>query len=427
MVLEGLFICGQNEVIPLKSLSVQAFLLGYVVGFRSTLTYENNTSNPLEVFFRTPVDDSYAVVGLEACIDGRKIRAEVQEKEKARQMYQEAISRGRTAAFGEEKEGDIFSLVLGNLPPGEKAVLQLTMVGELAVEPDGAVRFVLPTVLKPRYTPPGSTNPLAPENPTSGSGPVYHATGPPEYKFDLVINGAPGIEDVTSPSHEIHVENSGQNINVSLAEDKQTDIVILVQPKEAHKPLVIVEPGLSNGENDFQKNTVIMVSFFPEFKGDTSCLQAACEFVFVIDRSGSMAGSYIKDAAQTLLLFLKSIPEGCYFNVIGFGSSYELLFPESVAYNQENLEIAVKHAENLQANLCGTELFDPLKDIFSHAPMKGLPRQIFVLTDGSIANTESVIKLVAKNSKNSRFVHVFSHNVLQICPLESLLSTQWKC
>ena len=427
MVLEGLFICGQNEVIPLKSLSVQAFLQGYVVGFRSTLTYENNTSNPLEVFFRTPVDDSYAVVGLEACIDGRKIRAEVQEKEKARQMYQEAISRGRTAAFGEEKEGDIFSLVLGNLPPGEKAVLQLTMVGELAVEPDGAVRFVLPTVLKPRYTPPGSTNPLAPENPTSGSGPVYHATGPPEYKFDLVINGAPGIEDVTSPSHEIHVENSGQNINVSLAEDKQTDIVILVQPKEAHKPLVIVEPGLSNGENDFQKNTVIMVSFFPEFKGDTSCLQAACEFVFVIDRSGSMAGSYIKDAAQTLLLFLKSIPEGCYFNVIGFGSSYELLFPESVAYNQENLEIAVKHAENLQANLGGTELFDPLKDIFSHAPMKGLPRQIFFLTDGSIANTESVIKLVAKNSKNSRFVHVFSHNVLQICPLESLLSTQWKC
>ncbi|CAB4011146.1 Hypothetical predicted protein [Paramuricea clavata] len=402
MLLEGLFICGQNEAIPLKSLSVRAFLQGYVVGFRSTLTYDNNTSNPLEVFFRTPVDDSYAVVGLEACIDGRKIRAEIQEKDKAREMYQEAISRGRTAAFGEEKKGDIFSLVLGNLPPGEKAVIQLTMVGELAVEPDGAVRFVLPTVLKPRYTPPGSTDPLAPESPTSGSGPVHHATGPPEYKFDMVINGAPGIAKVTSPSHEICVENNGQNINVSLAEDKQTDIVILVQPKEAHKPLVIIEPCLSNGENDFQKNTVVMVSFFPEFKGDTSCLQAACEFVFVIDRSGSMRGSYIQDASQTLLLFLKSIPEGCYFNVIGFGSSYVHLFPESVAYNQKNLEIAVKHAKNLQADLGGTELFDPLKDIFSHAPMKGLPRQVFVLTDGSIGNTESVIKLVAKNSNDSR-------------------------
>ena len=404
MSLECLFISGKNEAIPLKNLSVKAFLQGFVVGFRSTLTYENNTSSPLEVFFRTPVDESYAVVGLEASIDGRKIRAEVQEKQKARKTYQDAISRGRTAAFGEEKKGDIFSLILGNLPAGEKAVLQLTMVGELAVEPNGAVRFVLPVVLKPRYTPSGGSDPLAPASSTSGSSlaPATQATGPSEYEFNLVINGAAGIVEVTSPSHKIHVENAGQNLNVSLAEEKQTDIVILVQPEQAHKPLVIIEPGLSNGENSFQKNAVIMVSFFPEFKGDTSCLQAACEFVFVIDRSGSMDGSYIKDAAQTLLLFLKSIPEGCYFNVIGFGSRYERLFPESVPYDQKNLEIAVKHAETLKADLGGTELFDPLKDIYSHAPMKGLPRQVFVLTDGSISNTESVIKLVGKNSDHSR-------------------------
>ncbi|XP_028392751.1 von Willebrand factor A domain-containing protein 5A-like isoform X2 [Dendronephthya gigantea] len=402
MLLEGLFVCGREDAIPLKSLSVRAFLQGYVVGFRSTLTYENKTSNPLEVFFRTPVDDSYAVVGLEAIIDGRKIQAKVQEKEKAKEMYKEAISQGKTAAFGEEKKGDIFSLVLGNLPPGENAVLQLTMVGELAVEPDGAVRFVLPTVLKPRYTPLGSKDPLAPETSTSGSATVHHATGPQIYEFEMVINGAPSIAEVTSPSHQLHVEYTGQNINVCLAQEKQTDIVILIRSKEVHKPLVMVEPGMLNGENDFQKSPAVMVSFFPEFKGDSSCLQAACEFVFVVDRSGSMAGAYIRDAAQTLLLFLKSIREGCYFNVIGFGSQYEKLFPESVPYDQKNLEKAVQHAENLQADLGGTELFDPLKYIYSHDPMKGLPRQVFVLTDGSVSNTESVIKLVANNSTNSR-------------------------
>ena len=147
-----------------------------------------------------------------------------------------------------------------------------------------------------------------------------------------------------------------------------------------------------------------MVSFFPRFKGETSCLQAACEFVFLVDRSGSMRGSYIKDAAQTLLLFLKSIPTGCYFNVICFGSHFKRLFPESVPYNQKNMEIAVEHANDLKADLGGTELFDPLEDIFSHAPMKGMPRRVFVLTDGSVSNTESVIKLVAKNSNNSKLV-----------------------
>ena len=197
MLLHGLFTCSEKKAIPLKSLSVQAFLQGYVVGFRSILTYKNNTSNPLEVFFRTPVEDSYAVVGLEANIDGRKIRAEIHEKEKAKEMYKEAMSSGLTAVLGEEQQGDIFSLKLGNLPPNESAVIQLTLVGELAVEPDGAVRFVLPTVLKPRYTPAGSTDPLAPENPTLGSGPVHYATGPLEYKFEMVINGAAGIAQVS--------------------------------------------------------------------------------------------------------------------------------------------------------------------------------------------------------------------------------------
>ncbi|WP_411027273.1 hypothetical protein, partial [Salmonella sp. s54925] len=67
-----------------------------------------------------------------------------------------------------------------------------------------------------------------------------------------------------------------------------------------------------------------------------------------------------------------------------------------------NLEKAVKHAEELQADLGGTEIFDPLKNIFSLPQMKGLPRQVFVLTDGSVSNTESVIKLVARNSHNGR-------------------------
>ncbi|XP_046843087.1 von Willebrand factor A domain-containing protein 5A-like [Xenia sp. Carnegie-2017] len=402
MLTYGVFICDRNEEVPLKSQCVRSFLKGQVVGFRSTLTYVNHTENPLEVFFRTPVDDSFAVVGLEACIDGKKIHAEIQEKEKAREKYKEAVSSGRTAAFGEEKQGDIFSLVLGNLPPKEMAILELTMVGELNVEAGGAVRFVLPKVLKPRYTPTGSNNPLAPEVSSDSGATAKQGTGPDSYQFSLEIDDAPNIDKVTSPSHKIFADNDGEKIKVTLTEVKQTDIVILVQPKEINKPLIIVEPGLSNGENNFQKSSAIMVSFIPEFKGENNCLQAACEFVFVIDRSGSMAGSYIKDAAETLLLFLKSIPEGCYFNIIGFGSRYVHLFPESVPYNQKNLETAVKHAENLQADLRGTELFDPLKQIFSHAPKKeNSNSRCFSFGIGSGAST-TLVKGIAQAGKGDK-------------------------
>ena len=47
--------------------------------------------------------------------------------------------------------------------------------------------------------------------------------------------------------------------------------------------------------------------------------------MFVVDRSGSMAGRYITCAAETLQLFLRSIPSGYYFNIIGFGSHYKSL------------------------------------------------------------------------------------------------------
>ena len=151
-------------------------------------------------------------------------------------------------------------------------------------------------------------------------------------------------------------------------------------------------------------NSAVMVSFFPEFKGNVK--QVACEFIFVVDRSGSMSGSYIKEAAETLMLCLKSLPEACSFNIIGFGSRYEKLFPESVLYDQANLDKAIAHTEGLKADLGGTELYSPLEYIFSQPLNPNLTRQVFVLTDGSVSNTARVIELVRKNAGKARCVCV---------------------
>lgn len=46
-----------------------------------------------------------------------------------------------------------------------------------------------------------------------------------------------------------------------------------------------------------------------------------------------MAGSRINSVKDTLQVFLRSIPEGTLFNIIGFGTNTELLFQQSAEYN----------------------------------------------------------------------------------------------
>ena len=61
-----------------------------------------------------------------------------------------------------------------------------------------------------------------------------------------------------------------------------------------------------------------------------------------------MAGSRITAVKSTMQLFLRSLPEGVLFNIVGFGSSHVSLFPSSVPYTEENLQLASQHVDKLK-------------------------------------------------------------------------------
>ena len=397
----GLLLKGKQTALPLKDVSVEAEIQGYVLGLKSTLKYDNDSSEPVEVLFRFPLEQSHAVVGLTAIIDGRKIKAQIKEKEEARAEYDDALASGMSAALAEEKSGDVFSISLGNLPPGKEAEIHLQVVGELGIDAEGNVRFSLPSTLKPRYTPAGSSDPLARVE-GGAQGQVEQASASSVQKFQLTVFNATSVAEVTSPTHTVTTtRNSDENkINVVLVGSQalSSDLVILVEYKEPHVPSTLVENGSSEKEG-IMKLPTAMVNFFPDFED----IDAACEFIFLVDRSGSMSGGFINSARETLILFLKSLPEGCNFNIVGFGSSYEKLFPAvSVPYSQESLDKATRHARRMQADLGGTELLRPLEYIFGEKTTFGLPRQIFVLTDGAVSNTDTCVKKVKENAASSR-------------------------
>lgn len=89
------------------------------------------------------------------------------------------------------------------------------------------------------------------------------------------------------------------------------------------------------------------------------------EFIFVIDRSGSMDSwggrkGRIDVAKEAMKLFLKSIPQKSRFDIISFGSGFQRMFGKTVEYNEVNLTKALNEVSTFQGDLGGTELLQPM-------------------------------------------------------------------
>ena len=62
-------------------------------------------------------------------------------------------------------------------------------------------------------------------------------------------------------------------------------------------------------------------------------------FYFLVDRSISMGGRNMTTTKEALKLFMQSLPRGCKFHIISFGSDYQYLgkSTEPFQYNNANL------------------------------------------------------------------------------------------
>ena len=115
-----------------------------------------------------------------------------------------------------------------------------------------------------------------------------------------------------------------------------------------------------------------------------------------------MSGHPMNVASKALILFLQSLPAGSYYQIIGFGSDYKKYDPTPKEYTQENINESIQLIKALNADLGGTNIYEPLKDIYNSKDdyiKINLPKNIFLLTDGEIDNKTKTLDIIEEHNQ----------------------------
>ncbi|KAJ6169345.1 hypothetical protein N7497_002188 [Penicillium chrysogenum] len=389
------------KYLPQVGLDAHATILASNSRTVITQTFVNPSSTEAisEVFYSFPLYESSSIVGFTCRLGDTVIEGIVKPKEKAKEIYQEAKSKGQTAAMlnRSSSAADVFSTHLGNVPAGGTVLVEITLIQELAQDAKtNGIRYTIPVTIGPRY----GTRVGIPHLPEG----VLVKTA---ITVDIVMEKGSNIRNIRSPSHPIQVdlgrtadmpestfESNYASIKLRENVTIDEDFVITVNADKQDLPFTFLEthPTLPN-----QK--ALMVSLVPKF----SLPPDLSEIVFVVDRSGSMTDN-MHTLRSALGLFLKSLPLGVPFNLISFGSSFEALWARSKVSTRESLEEALQYTKNIQADLGGTEILSGLEAAVEKRYQDKV-LEVLVLTDGEVWNQSEVFDLVnqANQQHSARF------------------------
>ena len=84
----------KGALVPLVGVSVRAEVRDYVCRVVLSQRFINRETQPIEAVYKFPLDEGSAVCGFEVEIDGRLITGHVEERDKAFETYEEALSAG---------------------------------------------------------------------------------------------------------------------------------------------------------------------------------------------------------------------------------------------------------------------------------------------------------------------------------------------
>jgi len=415
---------------PVLETDVDLTVTGLICRATVHQRFHNPTPDWVEGLYVFPLPEMAAVDGMTLTVGERRIEGQIQPTQQARETYETAKSDGKTASLLEQKRPNIFTTSVANIGPGEQVVVSIRYQQTLRFDA-GGFRLRFPMVVAPRYEPghpnidasaaPDSVTlgslsqllhgqrreprwlaswlerldmlPPAPDRLAAGSDPIHRV------RIRVLLDAGFPIDSLSSPSHAFAFESPAPEVRrIRLLAYADSDFVLKWRLASASQPRAVIF-----SESGDDESAVLLLVMPPD--PDVQRESLAREVVFVIDTSGSMEGTSIRQARRALLMALDRLGTADRFNVIAFDSTTRSLFADSEFAGPEQLDRARRFVASLVAS-GGTEMLPAIELALANPSGRDGVRQVVFITDGSIGNESELFDVVHRQLGSSRLFSV---------------------
>jgi len=406
----------EQALLPPSSVSLAIQVVQDMAKATVTHTFQNDTQTAINNgAYQFPLPHGSSVIDFACRVgDNRIIRGQVKPRQAARDGFDNAVQRGRTAGLVEQNSAEIFSTRIGNIPALAHLKAELSFIFFLKhnfVRGATTMTLTIPTYIAPRYGSPGFE---------------LDETGPQRdrnLEIAVEILAADEITDIRSDTHRVAIErgigqrpcqrwadfvaagpppsNQPRAAKVTLADgpaflDRDFTLVISMRsPAQSEQPEACLESHPSLGGH-----SALMITIPPRFMLQYLTPVADGELIFLADRSGSMLDK-ISGLRSSMEVFLRGMPVSRRFNVWCFGSTHDSLWETPRANTQASLDEALGYVTRFASDMGGTDILPAIQAVLGTWARHG-PLDVIILTDGEVWQPEKTIEYVRKMRMDSQ-------------------------
>jgi len=316
--------------------------------------FENDSDKDIgEAVYVFPTPAGATIVDFAMTIDGKMMRGELLEKNRARDIYEGIVRKAKDPGLLEQVGKDVFRMRVFPIRPRSEQKIELTYVERITYH-QGRCTWRYPLKV------PGSK--------------IESKTD--RMQISVRIASHVPIKEVVSATHPFDVARATVQEAAVTYDRKDADLskdVELTYTLAREKTGFDVVAHRAGADGYF----ALLVTPSPD-AGDKPMPK---DMTFVFDTSGSMEGDKIKQARAALKYCISRLNPQDRFNIVDFNTGVSAFRESHAAATDENRAAAETHADRLEA-AGSTNIQGAFERALAHKPDAGRPHIVLFLTDG---------------------------------------------